>query len=263
MTLPGPVQPHVVERWDEYVATFQAARPVRHVAIDDFLDADFAMKLYDDLPQPDSMPKSRDYMFSDKRELSTLDRHSELSKQVHEIFMSPEFASLCSRLIGHELFIDPEYVGGGFHAGAEGSFLDLHVDFNIHPSHPDWLRELNILLYLNPGWEQSWGGELLLTDNPSSPPVEVEPLFNRLVLMESTDKSFHGYEKINFPPGRSRRSLAAYAYSHITEGSVSRRTTGWVPQDASPVKRLLAKNWNWLVLTKNKFLGSGTLKNRR
>jgi len=263
MTLPGPVQPHVVEQWDDHVATFRAARPVRHVAVDNFLDADFAMKLFDDLPQPDSMPKSRDYMFSDKRELSTLDRHSELSKQVHEVFMSPEFASLCSRLIGHELFIDPEYVGGGFHAGAEGSFLDLHVDFNIHPSHSDWLRELNILLYLNPGWEQSWGGELLLTDNPTSTPIEVEPLFNRLVLMESTDKSFHGYEKINFPAGRSRRSLAAYAYSHITEGSVSRRTTGWVPQDANPVKRVLAKNWNWIVLTKNKFLGSGTLKNRR
>ena len=71
MTLPGPVQSHVAERWDDYVATFQAARPVRHVAVDDFLDADFAMKLYDDLPQPDAMPKSRDYMFSDKRELSS------------------------------------------------------------------------------------------------------------------------------------------------------------------------------------------------
>jgi Rps23 Pro-64 3,4-dihydroxylase Tpa1-like proline 4-hydroxylase len=263
MTLPGPVQAHVTERWDDYVASFRAAQPVRHVAIDNFLDDDFATKLYEDLPDPYAMPKSRDYMFSDKRELSTLDRHSELSKQVHEIFMSPQFAALLSKLVGHEVFIDPEYVGGGFHAGAEGSYLDFHVDFNIHPSHQDWLREVNILLYLNPGWDKSWGGELLLTDDPSRTPVEVEPLFNRLVLMESTDKSFHGYEKINFPSGRSRRSLAAYAYSTITEGSVTRRTTGWVPQDAGPVKRVLAKNWNWIVLTKNKFLGSGTLKNRR
>jgi hypothetical protein len=44
---------------------------------------------------------------------------------------------------------------------------------------------------------------------------------------------------------------------------VARRTTTWVPQGAGLVKRVLAKNWNWIVLTKNRFLGSGTLKNRK
>lgn len=258
-----PVQGRVSEQADEYARSFNAAKPVRHVVIDDFLDPDFAQRLFDDLPDPDAMPKSRDYVFSDKRELSTLDRHSDISRQLHDVFMSPEFATFLAPLAGHDVFIDPEYVGGGFHAGAEGSFLDLHVDFNIHPAHEDWLREFNILLYLNPGWEPSWGGELLLTDNPESPTISVEPRFNRLVIMESTDSSFHGYQKISFPPGRSRRSIAAYAYSPVAAGSVTRRTTNWVPQNANPVKRVLAKNWNWLVLTKNKYLGSGTLKNRR
>jgi Rps23 Pro-64 3,4-dihydroxylase Tpa1-like proline 4-hydroxylase len=258
-----PVQPSVSERIDELVTQFATSAPVKHVIIDDFLDADYAEQLFADLPNPDAMPKSRDYMFSDKRELSTLDTHSDISKKLHEVFMSPEFADLASKLVGHEVFIDPEYIGGGFHAGADGSFLDLHVDFNIHPAHEDWLREFNILLYLNPGWEPSWGGELLLTDDPDAPTIAVEPRFNRLVMMECTDKSFHGYKKINFPAGRSRRSVAAYAYSKVAAGSVTRHTTNWVPQDASPVKRALAKNWNWIVLTKNKFLGSGTLKNRR
>lgn len=258
-----PVQPHVSEQVDEYERTFNGATPVRHVAIDNFLDEDFAQKLFEDLPQPDAMPKSRDYMFSDKHELSTLDRHSELSKQLHEVFMSKEFAEFLRPLAGHEVFIDPEYVGGGFHAGASHSYLDMHVDFNIHPTHQDWLREFNILLYLNPGWDPSWAGQLKLTDDPSRPGITVDPLFNRLVIMESTDKSFHGYDKLNFPEGRSRRSIAAYAYSLVPEGSISRRTTGWVPQGAGPVKQLLAKNWNWIVLTKNKFFGSGTLKNRR
>lgn len=261
--LNGPIQSHVSENLDEYVRQFNAATPCRHVIIDNFLDTEYAEQLYADLPGVDGMPKSRDYMFSDKRELSMLDRHSQLSRRLHDVFMSPEFADWLAALAGHRVFVDPEYVGGGFHAGAEGSFLDLHVDFNIHPAHHDWLREFNILLYMNPGWEPSWGGELLLTDDPSAPTISVEPLFNRLVIMESTDKSFHGYHKIAFPSGRERRSIAAYAYSHVPAGSIDRRTTTWVPEDASPVKRALAKNWNWLVLTKNKFLGSGTLKNRR
>jgi Rps23 Pro-64 3,4-dihydroxylase Tpa1-like proline 4-hydroxylase len=261
--LPYPVNPHVSDRVDEFAKTFRSGVPCRHVVIDDFLDPDFAQKLFEDLPRPDEMPKSRDYMFSDKRELSTLDRHSDLSRQLHDVFMSPEFADFLSPIAGHTVFVDPEYVGGGFHAGAEGSFLDLHVDFNIHPAHPDWLREFNILLYLNPGWDPSWGGELLLTDNPGSPTTSVAPKFNRLVIMESTDRSFHGYKKITFPPGMSRRSIAAYAYSMVSAGSISRRTTNWVPQDSGPVKKVLAKNWNWMVLTKNKYLGSGTLKNRK
>lgn len=263
MALQYPVRAGVSESAADLATAFQTSHPVKHVVIDDFLDAEFAQRLYDDLPDPNAMPKSRDYVFSDKRELSTLDRHSDISRQLHEVFMSPAFAELASTILGHEVFLDPEYIGGGFHAGGEGSFLDLHVDFNIHPAHENWLREFNILLYLNPGWEKSWGGELLLTDDPASPTIKVEPLFNRLVLMECTDKSYHGYEKINFPTGRSRRSVAAYAYSLIQAGSIERHTTNWVPQDAGAVKKALARNWNRIVLTKNRFLGSGTLKNRR
>ena len=242
---------------------FRTATPVRHVAIDGFLDEAVAQQLLDDFPRPGEMPKSRDYMFSDKRELSTLDRHSEASRSVHKALTSPEFVEFLGELVGHEVFIDPEYAGGGFHAGAAGSFLDLHTDFNIHPAHPNWLRELNILIYLNPGWDESWGGELQLTDDPQRPCVTVAPLFNRAVIMESTDTSFHGYQRLSFPEGTARRSLAAYAYSLVPDGSVTRRTTNWVPQDANAMKALLARNWNRIVLTKNRFFGSGTLKNRR
>lgn len=261
--LKGPISPQVSDNVAEYARQFNSATPCRHVVIDNFLTTDFAERLYADLPGVDVMPKSRDYMFSDKRELSTLDRHSDISRQLHDVFMSPAFSDWIAVIAGREVFVDPEYVGGGFHAGAADSFLDLHVDFNIHPAHKNWLREFNILLYMNPGWEPSWGGELLLTDDPAHPPTAIEPRFNRLVIMESTDKSFHGYKTISFPASRSRRSIAAYAYSIVPVGSVHRRTTRWVPQDAEPVKRMLARNPNWPVLTKGKFFGSATLENRR
>ncbi len=258
-----PVSPRVSGEIDDLPASFASSSPVRHVVIDNFLDDTYAHEFYNDLPDLAAMPKSRDYMFSDKRELSTLDRHSDVSRQLHEVFMSQQFADLASHLVGRDVSIDPEYVGGGFHAGDTGSFLDLHVDFNVHPKHEDWLRELNILLYLNPDWEPSWGGELLLTDRPENPALTVEPKFNRLVIMECTDSSFHGYKPIAFPSGRSRRSVAAYAYSKIAVGSVTRHTTNWAPENAGLAKRLIAKNWNRIVLTKNRFFGSATLKNRR
>jgi Rps23 Pro-64 3,4-dihydroxylase Tpa1-like proline 4-hydroxylase len=260
--LPEPIAPRA-EDMSAIASAFQRATPVRHVVLDDFLDQDYAQELFAELPTIDAMPKSRDYVFSDKRELSTLDTHSSVTRRLHQAFGGSEFASLLSALVGRPVFLDPEYIGGGFHAGASGSFLDLHTDFNIHPAHPTWRREVNVLLYLNPGWEPAWGGELQLTDDPSRPGITVGPIWNRLVIMESTASSYHGYEKIEFPPGVARRSIAAYAYSLIEEGAIDRRTTSWSPQRAGVGKRVLAKNWNWLVLTKNRFLGSGTLKNRR
>jgi Rps23 Pro-64 3,4-dihydroxylase Tpa1-like proline 4-hydroxylase len=260
--LPEPIAPRS-RTAAELAAEFAASTPVRHVVLDDFLEPAAADALYADLPDLEQMPKSRDYVFSDKRELSTFDRHSDTTARVHAALVSDEFAGLLSELVGHAVFIDPEYHGGGFHAGAAGSYLDLHTDFNIHPAHPTWRRELNLLLYLNPGWEPSWGGELRLTDTPDRPGITVEPRFNRMVIMESTDTSFHGYERISFPPGTARRSIASYAYSLVPEGAVTPRTTAWTPQGAGPVKRLLARNWNRLVLTKNRFFGSATMKNRQ
>jgi Rps23 Pro-64 3,4-dihydroxylase Tpa1-like proline 4-hydroxylase len=245
------------------VRTFRETRPVHFVVIDDFLEPDVAQRLLDEFPSPEDMPKSRDYVFSDKRELSTLDRHTDTSRSVHDALVSPEFTRFLSDLVERDVFLDPEYVGGGFHAGEPGSYLDLHTDFNLHPVNHDWHRMLNILIYLNPGWQPEWKGELQLTDSPERPGRTVEPLFNRAVIMESTDSSFHGYEKLEFPEGTARRSIAAYAYETVADGAIERRTTNWVPQEAGTAKRALARNWNRIVLTKNRFLGSGTVKNRR
>ncbi len=260
---PPPLTNRSDEERDELVRRFRQEGPVRYVVIDDFLDASVAQQLLDEFPSPQDMPKSRDYVFSDKRELSTLDRHTDTSRMLHDALVSPAFTEFLSDLVGRPVFLDPEYVGGGFHAGEPGSYLDLHTDFNLHPVHHDWHRMLNILIYLNPGWEPSWGGQLQLTDRPDRPGTTVDPLFNRAVVMESTDSSYHGYEQLRFPEGTARRSIAAYAYETVADGAIERRTTNWQPQEASAAKRVLAKNWNRIVLTKNRFLGSGTVKNRR
>ena len=260
---PRPLTNRTDEERAGLVASFQDARPVRYVVIDDFLDPEVAQRLLDEFPKPEDMPKSRDYVFSDKRELSTLDRHTDTSHSLHDALVSPEFTDFLSELVGRPVFVDPEYVGGGFHAGAPGSYLDLHTDFNLHPVHHEWHRMLNILIYLNPDWDPAWGGQLQLTDSPDHEGLTVDPLFNRAVIMESTDSSFHGYEKLDFPEGTARRSIAAYAYETVADGSIDRRTTNWVPKEAGTAKRVLARNWNRIVLTKNRFLGSGTVKNRR
>ena len=250
---------------EQSLAAFHAAPKVRHLVLDNFLSPQWATQVLNEMPDIKEMPKSRDYVFSNKRELSTLDLGPEACVALHETLVGSRMQNLLSRLAKRDVVVDPEYIGGGFHAGGPGSFLDLHTDFNVHPQHPDWIRAFNLLLYMNPGWTETWGGELQLTDDPDAPPILVAPIFNRLVIMESTSTSFHGYSRISFPAGEERRSIAAYGYWPLADSDArpKRRTTSWTPPDAGLAKRTLARNWNRLVLTKNRFFGSGTVRNRR
>jgi hypothetical protein len=121
---------------------------------------------------------------------------------------------------------------------------------------------LNVLLYLNPEWDEAFGGELIVKSSPDGEPRKILPRFNRAVIMETSDHTYHGYRKMSLPPGVTRKSIATYAYRTIRKGEVAPRTTGWVPEDAGMLKRVLARNYSILVRAKNKLLGSGTARNR-
>ena len=242
--------------------TFAAAEPFPILVLDDFLDPDLASALAAEFPPLEAMPRSRDYMFGNKRELSSLENVGPASRRFYDAVTAHSFAQFLSAVSGISVFVDSASHGGGLHQGGEGSFLDFHVDFNVHPLHADWLRRLNVLVYLTPDWSEEWGGHLLVRRDPAHEPRAIAPLFNRAIIMLSDDFTYHGYRRFSAPDGVTRRSIATYAYAGIAEGGMVPRTTRWVPEDAGPIKRAVARNFNGMVQLKNRFLGSGTAKNR-
>ena len=70
-------------------------------------------------------------------------------------------------------------------------------------------------IYLNPDWEESWGGEFGIYNNSGTQLIKkVEPLFNRLVAFDSHDYSYHGIpDPINFPDDIDRKSIILYYYT--------------------------------------------------
>ena len=254
----------LLERWtpQSHVLRerFETAEPFPLVILDGFLTEEHVALLLAEFPNIEEMPRSRDYVFADKRELSKLQGRGAGADQLYELLTSPDFGDFLSTVCGEPVFVDDSLFGGGFHLSGPGGYLDMHTDFSVHPEHPTWQRTLNILYYLNEGWTPGLGGELVLRDGPSGPRRSIEPICNRLVIMESNDRTFHGFAPIP-DSGWVRRSIASYAYVDRNT-SPTPRTTNWDPENASFAKRFAARHWNSVVGMKNRLLGSGTASHR-
>jgi len=243
---------------EKFRKQFLEARPFPHIGIDDLCDAEKLTELYYSIPEIDT--PSADYVFAkNKFEKSKYYEMGGLFLELHEDLISDRFKNLISYITNEEVFIDPTFYGGGIHQGRQGSFLDMHADFNYHPLHDDWYRNLNLLLYINKDWKKEYGGELRLEDGRTGEKTEVDVPFNRLAIMHCRSYTLHGYDPINFPVGKYRTSIAAYAYTPHKQHMESARTTVWhVEKKQHPFKYALSKIWVPAVRLKSLFSKSKT-----
>jgi hypothetical protein len=233
------IHPGVREREGELTLEFAQAEPFRHVVIDNFLDPGLCERLMAEFPpfEPAAAVNERG---EPGRKCARPDilRLGASFRRFDALMRDPDFLSLAGRITGiADLLYDPEYVGGGTHENVEGADMDVHIDFNYHPRTRQH-RRLNLIVFLNREWEESWGGCLELHRDAWNPERDstrrIVPVANRAVLFETTEQSWHGFTRIAFPAGRqnlSRRSLAVYFYSkeRPTAETASRHATVYVP----------------------------------
>ena len=231
------LNPQVLAAADNHRQAFLGADPFPHVVIDDFLDTSFIDGLLAEFPAFDR----GNVVGDDGRPggKSTLDKVRSLGdayRRLDDAIKSPAFLAAIGRLTGIDgLLYDPWYLGGGTHENLNGMSLDPHVDFNFHPSER-WHRRLNLIIYLNPVWEQAWGGNLELFHDPNeeaTPRQSVTPVFNRCVIFETSERSWHAFDQIALPARHidlSRRSIALYFYTkdRPEEEIADRHTTYYV-----------------------------------
>jgi len=211
------LQPLVQDRAEELTQAFIGAQPFRHVVIDPFLDPAFCEKLIAEFPVFDT-ERARNEMggVGRKAVFPDLAKLSPAYAQFDGLMRDPAFLALVGRITSVPgLLYDPDYIGGGTHENLEGQELDTHVDFNYHPkTHTH--RRLNLIVFLNPEWEEPWGGRLELLRDPwaSGDAVKmVTPMANRCVIFETNEISFHGVVPVSSGATVPRKSFATYYYT--------------------------------------------------
>lgn len=215
--------------------------PYKHIVLDGFLDPALAQFCLDRFPSIDA--GGWDHQNDEDIEIkyrtnwtSEFDVPEYIIDAVRIMNSAPILKAMSERIGISKLIPDPYYSGGGLNVTMKGGLLDVHIDGNYHDA-TGLNRRLNALLYLNPGWRPEWGGEFGLYDETGTSCLKrVAPLFNRLVVFDTHDFSFHGLpDPINFPEGEPRRSIILYYYTKEPRPSSQVAVDG--PHSALWVKR--------------------------
>ena len=193
-------------------------KPFPHIVFDNFFSNEIIEDVLSDFPK-DLKNIGVKYDNAQEKKIAS-DSAATISSKTNNLISflnSYKFLNFLNNLTGikENLIPDPYLWGGGYHELKEEGYLNVHADFNMHPK-LKLNRRINLLIYLNKNWEENYGGSLELWDKEMKTCVKkIIPIFNRVVIFNTNDFSYHGNpEKIRHPEKISRKSIALYYYSN-------------------------------------------------
>jgi hypothetical protein len=191
---------------------------------------------------------------------SKLDILSPTQRELVRGFNSQDVANVVAKIMGkEELETDSDLYNGGVTAMLPGDFMCPHLD-NSHDYKRLRRREIVILYYFTPFWRDDYGGHLeLWNDERAAAPRKFEYRPNRIVMMETTDQSWHSITPIVGP--MPRNSFTSYFYAPATVRSEPRLTRfgAWPNQ---PAKELMFNSEFYLRSMAAKILPRSLVPNK-
>jgi hypothetical protein len=224
---------------------FVAADPFPHLVIDGLFDPALLDLVAEEFDLLDAAQWRRSYDGTHERTMRSrpASRLGHAADLYFHTVHSAAFVEFLEQVSGvPALITDPHLAAGGFHESRQGGRFRIHTDFNKH-ERTGLDNELVLITYLNRGWDPAWGGALeLWRTRPRECALRIEPVFGRSVLMKRTPVSFHGHPApLAPPPGRARRSLAAYYYSHHGDSPAPPHPTRFMERSLARGLRIAAR----------------------
>jgi Rps23 Pro-64 3,4-dihydroxylase Tpa1-like proline 4-hydroxylase len=207
--------------------------PFPHCVIDNFFDTYVANKLHENIKS--LKLEDANFKFTNKKSLYEYNKFAfsnieKLPLKLKEVFVylnSKEFIEKVEKLTGISglIYGDVELRGAGVHIIKNEGFLGMHTDFNSyhHSTHGKLDRRINLLVYMNKDWKREYKGDLIMYNKDNISKVKsIQPIFNRCVIFNTTNKSVHGHPEPLCVDKEYiyRKSIAVYYYTKNERGNV-------------------------------------------
>lgn len=224
--------------FNEAFSRFKGVRPFDHCVIDNFFLPGIAEKLEQEFLDYNN-PKWFYYKnaIEDKKALNDWNQFPIFTYQIFRDLMSEKFVEILRKGMGCSIYPDQGLHGGGWHIHGPGGNLNPHLDYSIHPK-VGLLRKINIIIYVSSGMRPEYGGHLglweqsTMENGPGRLVSEIEPKFNRAVMFDTTQNSWHGMSRgLIQPEGIYRKSLAIYYLTDSLEGGDNRERALFAPRE--------------------------------
>jgi hypothetical protein len=215
-------------------ASWNTAKPFRHIILDDLFDPCLLDRVCQEIPKIDDttwVRENDDHIKQFNHRSPVL--LGEAASQLVNLLHSAAFLYFLSEVSDiWELLPDPYLQGASFHVVPRGGFFDIHADRNTAYS-TGLVRRLALMLYLNKGWQSEYGGQFELWNETGTQRVKsIEPGFNRCLIFEVTNTSYHGLPNpVACPPGQTRNSFAVYYHTaaKAEDGDIKAHTSVYAP----------------------------------
>jgi len=173
----------------------------KYIIIDNFLQYNDAVKIQQEIIESNinnfdryENPFEKKYTWRDKFNIPL--KTNELFESLNSSFFLQEL----NELTGYNLIEDKSRNWWGIHTFKSGDKLDIHVDAGRHPRN-NLKKIITLGLYLSYNWSKENKGDLEFWSGDNSvnndakvyeKKISIEPKFNRLIIFENNDYSWHG-----------------------------------------------------------------------
>lgn len=216
---------------------FRNSEPFNYLVIDNFLSNEDAMELASEFPSfDDEVWFNYENPLEIKKASNNWNVFKPATYKYFQKVLSNEFTTKLSALLDTNLTADVGLHGGGFHTHKSGGKLNPHLDYSIHPK-LGLQRRANLILYINPNWKPEYGGAFGIwnhdakTNRPGELVRTVDCIFNRAVIFDTTQNSWHGIANEINADGNTRNSLATYYLAIPKENADPRMKVKYAPTE--------------------------------
>lgn len=166
-----------------------------HFALDNLLPTEIAERIYANFPAPSQMR-----LLSSPGELklkySYVKNESILLQDLHLAIQDPGVIAVIEEITGIKNQVpDRSRIAGAISTLLKGHYINPHLD-NSHDADRKLYQTVNLLYYVSPNWRLENGGNYELWDESVKNCIIVPSLFNRLVVMETNQTSWHAVNPV-------------------------------------------------------------------